>query len=155
MPERRRHFSRRAIFAAAVAILSVRPSRAEDGVATAETPAILQIGAIPAVPPGGRRRLELTLLGFTPPVVGAVSAAVRLGDGSKRVEVGRFSLYPADPFEARSEEEARRFQFDLTTALPANGADSWNIEIRLEPLQAGQLMTGARMRFGTARITIS
>jgi hypothetical protein len=155
MPERRRHLSRRAIFAAAAAILGVRPGRAEDAVATAETPAVMQIGAVPALRPMGRGRLELSLLGFAPPSVGAVSAVVRLLDGSRRAEIGRFTPYPAIPFEARSEEEAQRFQFDVTTALLASGCDNCNIEIRLEPVQAGQPVTGARMRFGTARITIS
>ncbi len=154
MPGPRKHISRRVVVAGTAVALTAGRSEAEDMVATLSAPAVLRLGAVPPLPPGARRRLELTLESFTPPSSGSVSAVVSLLHGSARTEVGRFSVYPATAFEARSEAEAQRFQFDITSAVPPAGGGAWRVEIRLEPMETDHPLTGAQMRFREARLTM-
>jgi hypothetical protein len=150
----RKPISRRAVVAGAAAALTAGRSEAEDMVATLSMPAVLRLGAVPPLPPGARRRLELTLESFTPPPSGAVSAVVSLLHGGARTEIGRFTVYPATAFEAHSETEAQRFEFDVTSVMPLAGGGAWRVEIRLEPMRKDRSLTGARMRFGEARLTV-
>jgi hypothetical protein len=150
----REHVSRRVVVAGAVVALTAGRSGAEDMVATLSTPAVLQLSTAPLLPSGARRRLELTLESFTPPSSGSVSAVVSLLHGGTRTEIGRFSVYPATAFEANSETEAQRFEFDVTSVMPLAGGGTWRVEIRLEPMRKDHPLTGARMRFSEARLTV-
>jgi hypothetical protein len=145
--------SRRAAVAGAAAALTAGRSGAEDMVATLSAPAVSPLSAVPPLPPGARRRLELTLEGFTPPSSGSVSGVVTLLQDGSRTEIGRFSVYPATAFETRSGALAQRFVFDVTSVIPATGGGVWSVEIRLEPMDPSHPATGAHMRFGRARIT--
>jgi hypothetical protein len=146
--------SRRVVVGGATVALTVGRSAAEDMVATLAAPAVLQLGEVPPLPPGSRRRLELTLESFTPPSSGSVSALVSVLHSDARTEVGRFSVYPATAFEANSEAEVQRFEFDITSIMPVTAEGAWSVEIRLEPMRKDHPPTGARMRFSEARLLV-
>jgi hypothetical protein len=142
------------VLAVALTAMAASASQAEDAVASSGSSAILQLGAAPPVPPGERRTLVIALLGFEPPVSGPVSAIVAVrDDASPAIEVGRVSPYPATAFKARSQDEAQRFLFDLTTVVPPSGGGSWSVEIWLESLDQDRPVTGARMHFGWAQFS--
>jgi hypothetical protein len=141
------------VLAAALAAMPALPSWADNAVAISDSPAILSLGPAPPLPPRDRRGLVIALFEFEPPSAGGVSAVVAIRDGAAPATVvGRFSPYPATAFKARSEDEAQRFQFDVTTVVPTSGGGSWSAEIRLESLHQDQPIPGARMRFGWARL---
>ena len=93
------------------------PAAAQDAMATVKMPAELTVAA-PAARADGY--LDIAVTSFTPPRQGAVSAVVSIVDGDGRKhEVGRFSIFPAEAFVAKTPAEARTFRLDARDALAA------------------------------------
>jgi len=98
--------------------------------------------------------LDLWVQAYTPPPRGAVEAVVALAraGGPGAVEVGRFAVFPAEPFWAPEAAHQRAYRFDATAALAAlqAGAGPLEVRVRLEPIDPKISPAGARLTLGKA-----
>ena len=63
--------------------------------------------------------LDLYMRAYAPPRRGSVEAVVSLGPTGKEMEIGRFAVFPSEPFLAASPREQRAYRFDASAALAA------------------------------------
>jgi len=62
--------------------------------------------------------LDVWVKSYTPPRRGAVEAVVSAGPaGGDAVEIGRFTFFPAGPFNAANERAQRAYRFNATALL--------------------------------------
>jgi hypothetical protein len=144
-----------AAFSITVAALSM-PWRAEaQQTATASAPARISV-SIPQTGSNGMATLEVVVSAFRKPASGHVGGVVRLKrPGGGTVEVGRFSIFPAQSFTASNSGEEQRYQFDVTRALQQLGvtAGSAEVEVALIDRSNGPVPPGTELQLGYAQIS--
>jgi len=149
-----RGFAATLIIGAALAFAQPQIVRTETQstnlVATVERPAIVPI---PAQASSAGNFLDLFVRAYTPPQRGAVEAVVALGPAEKQMEIGRFAVFPAEPFFATTPAEQRAYRFDATAALSAFKGRPIFAQVRLVPIDSDIPATGAQLTL--ARIQIS
>ncbi|MDO8877951.1 MAG: hypothetical protein Q8M24_10205 [Pseudolabrys sp.] len=98
--------------------------------------------------------LDLWVNAYTPPSRGAVEAVVSVGAdrGNAFVEVGRFSVFPSEPFTASDARKHRAYRFNATAALAAlkPGEETLNVRIDMVSLIEAIRAEGARLEIGKA-----
>jgi hypothetical protein len=153
-----RHRSRRLVLGAGIALAMVwaMSYRPVDAVAetAAPAPAVATAQTAAALDAERATLLDISVRAFTPPQQGAVEAVVSLEeakDGGKSVEVGRFTVFPAAPFEAKEPKDERVFRLDAGKALAALDASSpLRVKVKLEPLLPDRSPAGASLTLGKA-----
>jgi hypothetical protein len=131
--------------------MTLAPAAAAEAVTTTKTPAELTIAA-PSAPTDGYLAIGVT--SFTPPRQGAVSAVVSLVDSAgRKYEVGRFSIFPSEPFVAKGPAEERAFLLDAREALRAASKGPLKVVVQLTPDVAGGEVADAALTVGRAAFT--
>ncbi len=123
---------------------------AQEASATAAAPARLSVKVPQA---NGTVMLELVVKSFRKPATGNIGGVVRLKrPGGKAVEIGRFSLFPAESFASAGEEQ--RFQFNVGSALKqldlAGGQAE--VEVALIDRSNGKVAADAALTVGNVQI---
>jgi hypothetical protein len=145
-----------AVFAAAlVALLSMMTRGAAQTmnlVATPDKAATVQI-AQPRKSAG--MFLDLWVKAYTPPRRGAVEAVVTLTAGGQEVEIGRFAVFPSEPFFATEAWQQRAYRFDATAALAALEARDGPliVQVRLVPVEASVSPEGAQLTLSKVELS--
>jgi hypothetical protein len=124
---------------------------ATDAIATLEKAAVVPVAAPPRT--SAPTYLDLWVSAFRPPQRGAVEAAVTLGTaGGDETEIGRFTIFPGEPFTAKNGETGRSYRFNVTTALAklAAGDGPLLVRVRLLPIDPAISSADAEMTIGRA-----
>jgi len=145
-----------AAFCITVAALSM-PWRAEaQQTATSNMPARITV-SIPQDEAGGLATLEVVVSAFRKPPSGNIGGVVRIKrPGGNAVEVGRFSIFPAESFTASTSGEEQRYRFDVTRALKQLGvsAGSAEVEVALIDRSNGPVPAGTELQLGNVQISM-
>jgi hypothetical protein len=98
--------------------------------------------------------LRLWVRSYTPPRRGAVEAAVSLARGGKETEVGRFTVFPSEPFSASAAEQERGYMFDAAEALASLASMQGELtsRVRLQPIEAGVTPDRAELEISRAEL---
>ena len=145
-----------AAFCITVAALSMVMRAEAQQTATASAPARVTV-SIPREEGGGLATLEVVVSAYRKPPSGNVGGVVRIKrPGGSAVEVGRFSIFPAESFTASTSGEEQRYRFDVTRALKqlGVGAGSAEVEVALIDRSNGPVPSGAELQLGNARISM-
>lgn len=138
------------------AVAMSMPWRAEaQQTATASAPARISV-ALPQADGNGMATLEVVVSAFRKPAAGNIGGVVRLrGPGGGTVEVGRFSIVPAQSFTASNSGEEQRYRFDVTAALKQLGvkAGSAEVEVALIERSSGAVPPGTELQVGQVLIS--
>ena len=137
-----------AALTAAVSGLIGRAAAQTNLVAAPEKPAIL-----PVAPKAGGTFLDLFVRAYSPPQRGAVEAVVTLGPAGSEMEIGRFAVFPSDPFFATNPAEQRAYRFDASAALAAFQGRPLVAQLRLVPIDPGISPAGARLEISRVEIS--
>jgi len=124
--------------------------------ATAHAPARINV-SIPQTDSRGMATLEVAISAFRKPSSGNIGGVVRLkGPGGSAVEVGRFTIMPAQSFTASNSGEEQRYRFDVTSALKQLGvkAGSAEVEVALIDRSSGQVPAGTELQLGQVQISM-
>jgi hypothetical protein len=124
--------------------------------ATASAPARIHV-SIPQTDSRGMATLEVAVSAFRKPSSGNIGGVVRLkGSGGSAVEVGRFTISPAQSFTASTSGEEQRYRFDVTQALKQLGvkAGSAEVEVALIERSTGQVPHGTELQLGQVAISM-
>jgi len=141
----------RIVLALAAMSIDTAAAPATDRIATAEKAAIVSV----AMPPrtSAPTYLDVRISAFRLPERGAVEAVVTLGAASgDAIEIGRFTVFPGEPFTAKDGEPGRTYRFNVTAALaklPA-GERPLLVRVRLLPIDPAISPAGAEMTIGGA-----
>jgi hypothetical protein len=137
-------------FAAVSSAMKQACGQSADSVATPAKAARIVATAPPQVTSGVF--LEVGVRAYTPPRGGAVEAVVTLsaGAGAVEQEVGRFSIFPDEPFLADDIRQQRIFRLDATAALAALRSTSGPLEVKvhLAPLDPAISSSDATLTVG-------
>ena len=151
-----RTFTRRAAGAALAAALAVLPlmigpaaAQAANLTAVPDKPAALPV---PASRAANAVLLDFYMRAFTPPRRGAVEAVVSLGPTGSEMEIGRFTVYPSEPFLAASPNEQRAYRFDASAPLAAYRGQPLVAQIRLIPIDDKLSAEGAQLTLSRVEI---
>jgi hypothetical protein len=146
----------------AVAALSITvvafsmPWRAEaQQTATARAPARVSV-SLPPADGNGMATLEIVVSAFRKPAAGNIGGVVRLKSaGGGAIEVGRFTIFPAQSFTASNSGEEQRYRFDVTGALKRLGAttSSAEVEVALIERSNGAVPPGTELQLGQVQIS--
>ena len=126
---------------------------ATQPVATTEKAAVVPV----TVPPrtSAPTYLDVWVSAFSPPQRGAVEAVVTLGAaGSGETEIGRFTVFPGEPFATKKDEPGRAYRFNVTAALarlPA-GDGPLLVRVQLLPIDPAISPAGAEMKIDRAEL---
>lgn len=95
--------------------------------------------------------LDLWVTAYTPPRQGAVEAVVSIGTADRQIEVGRFAVFPAEPFIAKQANEQRAYRFDASAALRTLKRDATvSVRVALIPIDSNIPARDARLVVGKA-----
>ena len=144
-----------AAFSITVVALSM-PWRAEaQQTATARSPARISV-TLPPADGNGMATLEVVVSAFRKPASGNIGGVVRLKrPGGSAIEVGRFTILPAQSFTASNSGEEQRYRFDVTSALRQLGvtAGSAEVEVALIERSNGPVPPGTELQLGQVQIS--
>ena len=122
--------------------------------ATASAPARVSVN-VPQAQDGGPATLEIVVSAFRRPGGGNIGGVVRLKrSGGGAVEVGRFTIFPAQSFTATTSGEEQRYRFDITSALKQLNlvAGAAEVEVTLVDRSSGAVPAGTELQLGHAQI---
>ena len=145
-PGRRRggaRIGRRAVVACVLALPVALACRGTAAAETTATPGRAVTLPLAAPAGAGDTLLELRVSAYTPPRSGGVEAVVTLRRGGRAVEVGRFAVFPAEPFGPAG--AARTWVFDIGVARATLGAGPLGVTVRLVPFDAAVGAPGATL----------
>jgi hypothetical protein len=132
------------------------PWRAEaQQTATATAPARVSV-SVPRANGDGMATLEVVVSAFRKPAAGNIGGVVRLRrPGGGAIEVGRFTVFPAQSFTASTSGEEQRYRFDVTAALKrlGVGAGSAEVEVALIERSNGPVPAGTELQLGQVLIS--
>jgi hypothetical protein len=132
------------------------PWRAEaQQTATANAPARVSV-SVPNADGNGMATLEVVVSAFRKPPVGNIGGVVRLKrPGGGAIEVGRFTIFPAQSFTASNSGEEQRYRFDVTRALKQLGvnAGAAEVEVALIERSNGPVPPGTELQLGQVLIS--
>jgi hypothetical protein len=117
--------------ALAIGLFGAIPLQAQDALtATLQRAAVLPI-ARPRNP--NEVYLDLWVKAYTPPRRGAVEAIVTVGPARQKaqIEVGRFAVFPSEPFIATEASQQRAYRFNASAALGALKTEDTDLTIRV------------------------
>lgn len=141
-----------AVMAWAAASSEMKRAYGQDGDPIATPARAAKVWVAVPLQAGSGTFLDIGVRAYRPPRRGAVEAvvAVRAGDGGPGQEVGRFSIFPNEPFGADDARRARTYRLDATAALAALGPTNGRIEVevRLVPLDPGVSSIDATLTLG-------
>jgi hypothetical protein len=142
-----------AIFAAATVSMFciISPVHANEGdmQATVDNPATIAIsGASERALVDGRARIVVTINAYEPSKTGPVATVVSVRCGDDVREIGRFGIFPNEPFSVSDGAKPQRFGFPLPNDLACRRPQT--VIIHLEP-QTGN-GAGASIAVGSANI---
>jgi len=145
-----------AAFAITLVALSM-PWRAEaQQTATASAPARIHV-SVPQTDGRGMATLEVVVSAFRKPASGNIGGVVRLKKpGGGAVEVGRFTILPAQSITASNSDEEQRYRFEVTSALKQLGvaAGSAEVEVALIDRSSGPVPAGTELQLGQVQISM-
>ena len=121
-------------------------------VVTIAKPAVVKV---PLPVQRGSAFVDVRVRGYVPPQGGPVDAIVTLsGRSGSGHEVGRFSVFPAEPFSAKDPSEERTFRLDATKALSSVTTDGpVTITLNLVPTDPARPPVGASMTIAHIRLS--
>jgi hypothetical protein len=127
---------------------------AQEASATPEAPARISVSVPRAA--DGQMLLNIVVKGFRKPATGNIGGVVRLQapGGGNAVEVGRFSIFPAQSFTAANADQEQRYQFNVTSALRQLGLSGGTaeVEVALIDRSNGEVPADARLIIGNVQI---
>ena len=82
-----------------------------------------------------------------------VEAVVALGPTGKEMEIGRFAVFPSEPFVAASPRELRAYRFDASAALAAFKDQPLLVQLRLVQTDEAISPEGAKLTLSRVEIT--
>jgi hypothetical protein len=101
--------------------------------------------------------LDLWVKAYTPPSRGAVEAVASVGSATRKtaIEVGRFAVFPSEPFFATEGRRQRAYRFNATEALRALGAGDDALIVRVEMVSLIENIPaqGAELVFSKAELS--
>jgi hypothetical protein len=97
------------------------------------------------IPSQGARLLEVSVAEYAPPKGGPAEAVVTLATAKGPREVGRFSIFPDDPFDAGKSGQPRRFNLRIPKDLELRAGEAVTASVRLAPTSAAQKLEGWRL----------
>lgn len=119
----------RAVFAVmALSALEMAAAEENDARARVNAPARVAIAPARETPQHDAGQLVVTVTGFKPATAGTVEGVVLIPCGTGEREIGRFGIFPQQPFTAGNNTKPQRFGF----ALPA-GCKPSQVTVRVEP----------------------
>ena len=122
--------------------------------ATANAPARVSV-SVPQAQGGGAATLEIVVSAFRKAGDGNIGGVVRLKrSGGGAVEVGRFTIFPAQSFTATTSGEEQRYRFDITDALKQLNlsAGAAEVEVTLIDRSNGTVPQGTELQLANAQI---
>jgi hypothetical protein len=135
----------------ALAMMSPAAAQGSNLVATPGKAAV-----IPVMPPARvpeRLFFDLWVRAYTPPKRGAVEAVVTLGKGERGIEIGRFAVFPSEPFVATDASQQRAYRFNATSAVAAfRGDRELTAQVRLVPVDERVPVEGAQLTIERAEL---
>ena len=143
---------------AAFGLYAASPAMAQETMATATATARSPARISASIPAGdaGTAMLEIAVTSFRKPPTGNIGGVVRLRKpGAMAVEVGRFSIFPAQSFDTAPGDEARRFRFAVADALKQlglSGGSVVEVVVALVERAGGGVPGVARLVVGSAQI---
>jgi len=146
-----------AAFSITVVALSM-PWRAEaQQTATASAPARIAV-FVPRADSNGMATLEVVVSAYRKPASGNIGGVVRLKrPGGSAIEVGRFTIFPAQSFTASTSGEEQRYRFDVTRALQQLDvtAGAAEVEVALfDRSNNGPVPAGTELQLGQVQISM-
>ena len=138
---------------AAGTVMRAADAQGTTGVATTDRPATIRIE-----PPSraADTLIDIGVRAFKPPSTGTVDVIVTLmGPSGVEQEVGRFGIFPVEPFSAKNAREERTFRLDATTALAALKGEKGplTVKVQLVPIGPGARTTGAQLTVGDVKFS--
>jgi len=117
--------------------------------ATPEKPALVPL---PATRAPNAVLLDLYMRAYAPPRRGSVEAVVSLGATGKEMEIGRFAVFPSEPFLAASPREQRAYRFDASAAFAAFKDQPLLVQLRLVPTDEAIAPEGAKLTLSRVEV---
>ena len=136
--------------AACIAMTEEAAAETANLAATPEKPALVQV---PATRAPNAVLLDLYMRAYAPPRRGSVEAVVSLGPSGKEMEIGRFAVFPSEPFLAASPREQRAYRFDASAAFAAFKDQPLLVQLRLVPTDEAISPEGAKLTLSRVEIT--
>jgi len=137
-------------FAAVSSEMKQASGQSADVVATPAKPARIVVAAPPQASSG--MFLDVGVRAYTPPRRGTVEAVVTLSAGAAAAEqeIGRFSIFPDEPFLADDVRQQQTFRLDATAALAASKSTTGPLEVKvhLAPLDPAISSSDATLTVG-------
>ena len=137
----------------AVGMFGAPQARAQNGDATATLESAATL-TLPRPTDPAAVYLDLWVKAYTPPSRGAVEAVVSLAPAGRdaAVEIGRFAVFPSEPFIATEARDQRAYRFNATAALHAlkAGDDTLTLRIAMVSLIDAIPAQGAKLVLGKA-----
>jgi hypothetical protein len=151
MRRRVRAITRRTACAVALAACIPMTAAAESAnlAATPDKPASVPL---PATRAPNAVLLDLYVRAYTPPRRGAVEAVVSLGPSGTEMEIGRFAVFPSEPFQAASPNEQRAYRFDASATFAAFQNRPLTVQVRLVPTDAKIPPDGAKLTLSRVEV---
>jgi hypothetical protein len=83
-----------------------------------------------------------------------VEVAISLVRGGKEIEVGRFTVFPSEPFTASSATRERGYIFDAGEALASLASTQGELtsRVRLQPIEPGVTIDNAELAVSHAEL---
>jgi len=97
------------------------------------------------VPNQGARLLEVSVAEYVPPRGGPAEAVVTLATAKGTFEVGRFAIFPDEPFDAGKSGQPRRFNLRIPKAVAVSPGETVTASVRLAATSANQKLEGGRL----------
>jgi hypothetical protein len=135
--------------AACIAMTEEAAAEATNLVATPEKPALVPL---PATRAPNAVLLDLYMRAYAPPRRGSVEAVVSLGATGKEMEIGRFAVFPSEPFLAASPREQRAYRFDASAAFAAFKDQPLLVQLRLVPTDEAISPEGAKLTLSRVEV---
>jgi hypothetical protein len=96
--------------------------------------------------------LDLFVRAYTPPRRGAVEAVVSLGPTGSEMEIGRFAVFPSEPFLAASPDQQRAYRFDASAAFAAFQNRPLTVQVQLVPTDEKIAPEGAKLTLSRVEV---
>jgi len=148
-----RTLTRRAACLATLALLAPARLAAAPAANLAATPDKPARVPLPANRAANAVLVDLYARAYTPPKRGAVEAVVSVGPEGQGMEIGRFAVFPAEPFLAANPQDQRGYRFDASAALAAFKDKPLVVEVKLVPTDAKVLPEGAMLTLSRVELS--
>lgn len=97
------------------------------------------------VPAQGARLLEVSVAEYAPPKGGPAEAVVTLVTAKGSSEVGRFSIFPDEPFDAGKSGQPRRFHIRIPNGIQVSPGEAVTASVQLARSSGSERLEGGRL----------